>query len=173
MDGRTKNRLIKVLELSKRGVGGEKDNADRILQAALIEHGITIDDIKKEEQELIALSYHSGNKADERLLVQIIIHVADRYDILSRKEGKKTWFKLTNLEHIEVEAMYKYYRKLLKKEQDLLLTAFIHKHNIFPATAQSNRAGDQETSMEDQLNMMQLMGGLRSGNFTSTKKRLN
>lgn len=170
MNERTKKRLLKVMGLAERGVGGEKTNAENILQAAFIKYGITDKDIKQEEQELIVESYYAATKLENKLLVQIVVCVADRIDVMSRGDKKSNWFKLTALEHIEIRAMYDYYRPLMKKEIDLLYMAFINKHDIFAPTAV---VGDSGASDIDEVNMMRIMGGLRGGSFVSTKRRLS
>ena len=44
------DKLMKTKALAERGVGGERENAERILTAMLQKYGISLDDLESEEE---------------------------------------------------------------------------------------------------------------------------
>lgn len=44
-----KERLLKLYALAQRGVGGEKENAEKILKQLLLENGMSIEDLERSE----------------------------------------------------------------------------------------------------------------------------
>ncbi len=130
-DERIKSRLLKVLELAERGVGGEKSNAKAILKAGLRKYGLTLDELTDGKRRKVVEGHSFEGKIERRLLLQIICVVANTSSIMGKRKGKKYYVKLTPVQHIEVDAMFGYYRGLLEKELDVFIVAFVNKHDLF------------------------------------------
>ena len=68
MDEKTIQRIKKLQALVERGVGGEKDTAERMLQKMLKRNGIkSLDELQSEEPEYTLFSYNG--KHERKLLV--------------------------------------------------------------------------------------------------------
>ena len=63
--------LKKLLALSKQGVGGEKINAEALLNKLLKKHGLTIEDIDDEE-EIKQWDVHFNTDFERKLIYQVI-----------------------------------------------------------------------------------------------------
>ncbi len=174
MDDRTKRRLIKILALANRGIGGEKINAQNILKKRLEKYGITIDDIDDERPKL-PKHYCCKNVYEKKLLHQIFAFVTNTHRPLTSVEAKRVYFKATAIEHIEIEAMFAYYRRLMKEENELFYIAFINKHDIFCDEARrksSKNIGSDGLKQGQGQQLASMMRGLRDEKFISAHKQL-
>lgn len=128
------NRLRKLRELVRRGVGGESRNAEEILARLLEKEGITLDQFLSEDEEVInSYEFRYWDRWDQELLFQIYSMITDTYNITcrKRKKTKVLIFELTKSQYIEFSYLYEIYRKALSKEFDREFNAFIIKNNIF------------------------------------------
>lgn len=126
----------KIRALAERGIGGEKINAQKLLESLLKKHNLTIEDI---EGEKISDHYFKLKKEDERLWSQIVKHV--NYDIKSYGPFPVSMIKKYDLtgnysisctmsEYIEIEAMNVIYQRLFKKELNTFYHAFCTANNL-------------------------------------------
>lgn len=167
-DEHVKRRLFKVLQLAERGVGGEKSNAKTILAAGLKKYGLTLDELTGGHQRKVVEGHAFTNKIERKLLWQIIAVVGNVSSVTGKSRGKKYYVELTPVQHIEVDAMFGYYRGLLEKEIWKLLVAFVNKHDLFndESRQRSSRGtgNDQADSIDgDQLAAM--MAGMKIGSY--------
>jgi hypothetical protein len=173
---RIKRRLAKVLALSQRGVGGEKTNAEAILAEGLAKHGLTVDDIGHDSNPLmheLVKYYTYRTKHDKLILTQCVFRVLDVRKLSYRGERgkKKMGFTATVIDHLEIDAMYSYYRHLFVSEIETLASAFCSKHSLHPLTA-ADRDPDRKVDLEKQMRILEMMKGLRGSQFMTTKRRL-
>lgn len=173
---RIKRRLAKVLALSQHGVGGEKTNAEAILAEGLAKHGLTIDDIGCSSDPLmqeVVMWYTFRTKHDKLILTQCAFCVLDARTLTGhRQKGKKTvGLEATVLDHLEIEAMYYYYRRLFVEEIEVMASAFCSKHHLHPQTP-GDEQPDREVDLENQMRILEMMKGLRGSKFMTTRKRL-
>lgn len=135
--------MSKVLELAKKlkalaeqGVGGEKENAQAMLDALLIKHNITLEQLEEEKRDVFFIKMP---EVDFRLFSQIAKNI--RYDIDLRGEFTKAKIKKLKLpgnfavictasEYIELEAKHDFYSKLYKKELSVFFVAFCTANNL-------------------------------------------
>ena len=128
--GKIESRLRKLLSLAERGVGGEKDNASRMLTLLLRKHGLDISDILEDKVETCWFKY-KGN-IEKRLLSQIFCAVANDADRwTSRKKRETLGIDVTNQQMLEIRLMFACYKKSLNDDIEILFSAFIHKNDIF------------------------------------------
>lgn len=73
-----KERLKKLYALAMRGVGGEKETAQAILDKLLKKYAMTIDDLDEEVIQEYELEYHG--KEQDRILMQTVYKVTDEKD---------------------------------------------------------------------------------------------
>lgn len=136
-----KERLIKLLGLARRGVGGEKDNARTILNRLLTQHGLTLADL---EGEHLAVSMHwfpYTDRFEERVLRQVAGKVLNTYKPVEYTQGKTRalGFELIPPQAIEMDLLWKAYRAAWKEAQERHLHAFVQANNIFPAQDDSSK----------------------------------
>lgn len=138
MDEKTIQRIKKLQTLAERGVGGEKDTAERMLQKMLERNGIkSLDELQSEEPEYTLFSYNG--KHERKLLVQCIYKVmtaaGDRRFYHSKGTRQKLGIYCTKAQKLEIEMEFEFYRNVFYEELDIFMSAFINAQGIFPADA--------------------------------------
>lgn len=121
----------KLKALADRGVDGEKENAENMLNALLKKHGITIEEIEGEKLEDY---FFNLEPAEHDLWFQIVKHV--NYSIKSygafpdklikdAELGGNYMVKCTASNYIEIEAKYSFYKRLYAEEVEIFYLAFL------------------------------------------------
>lgn len=159
-----KERLKKLYALAMRGVGGEKVQAQAILEKLLKKYAITLDELDEETVEYYELEYHG--KEQESLLKQTIYKITDdknsfynlRYTYSGRKCKTRLGIHCTAAQKAEIEFLFSFYIRVWEKEREALLQAFIQKHKIFGNLKDGERG--KELSPEELQKMYALMDGL-------------
>jgi hypothetical protein len=140
LDEGVKRRLGKLLALAERGEGGEKDNAQRILDKVLKKHGLTMEDLRRPDRQRYKFAPRDAN--DTKILYHAawrVLKVSD-FSMWKYRDRRGTrGLDLTPLEFAEVQFLWELYRAQWRKEQERLLTAFLVKHKLFGETS-----GDSE-----------------------------
>ena len=157
-----KAKLVKLLALARRGEGGEKVNAERLMHKLLAQHDLTLADLEQENAPRTVRWFAFRNVAEKRLLVQIASAVMNTRDVESyrtRKRTQRMGLELTELEHLEMLLRWGAYRAAWKVEQERLYIAFISRHSIFPER-RSEEPGDSGLSMEDLAAIEMMMAGI-------------
>lgn len=143
-DKKLHRRLQKLISLAERGEGGEKENAQRMLDNLLKKHGLSVSDIVGDKQSLQWFKYGKG-LFELRLLSQIIYAVCG-----SRDKWKNTrrryviGVKCSEYERVQIELRFSVYREALKKEFEVIYDAFLHTNKIFP-----EKSGDEDSDDKD------------------------
>ncbi len=134
-------RLVKLLALAERGVGGEAANARRILESALVRLGLTIDDLGGAERSDCSWCYKG---AHEKKLLGQIIATAMGYDVTIHRyiRGSRLGACCTPEERVRIEILWTAHRRQLRKEMELMLSAYIHAQGLFPKDASPRNAED-------------------------------
>ncbi len=166
---------MKVAVLAERGVGGERQQAKKILAKSLARYGVTLAELRRDDSEKIIKKYPVKNKLAKKLLCQVASCVINSGDIKHRwlKSGKSVEIFLTETQHIEVDAMYSYYLKLLEGDINLLYIAFVNKHDIFcdaGRTRSANNRGDDGMDGKSVLDMMNISRGLGNSSYRKQLK---
>ncbi len=159
-------RLKKLQALALRGVGGEREQAQQILEKLAKKYGACLDDLNETKEEKFEFSYHGA--IERKLLVQIAYKVKnalpDIYNLVYTKSGRKcrTAVKIlcTEAEKIEIEFLFDFYKRLWEKEVNFLLNAYIQKHNLFGDLKEGEKP--MEISPEDRKKIFAIMNGLSS-----------
>jgi len=130
-----KEKLLKLYELSKRGIGGEKTNAETFLQKLLDKHGLTIDDIdanvKKER------FYKYTTKANKSIILQVIFSIlGEKGSLYSNKSYKEVITDATDYENIQIIEKIDFHLENFEADRKQILndfkSAYIQKHRLFP-----------------------------------------
>ena len=127
----------KLKALAEKGIGGEKINAEKMLNDLLKKHNLTIEEI--EGEKLNDFYFTITDKHNWSLLYQIIKGVnfeircfgeIPKSKIREYKLKGNYLIECTNSEYIEISAKYDFYLRLYKSELDTFLSAFIEANDL-------------------------------------------
>jgi hypothetical protein len=126
------DRLVKLLELSRQGVGGEKDNAKRAFDRMLQKHGLRPEDLEMSVPQMQWFRCPRGQWG-QKLLGQIFgsVGLGSSYYTRLDKPGFRG-VNVTAAQRIEIEIKLSAYEPALKQALDLTYRAFVHSNQIFP-----------------------------------------
>lgn len=140
INDKLKEKLQKLLALAERGVGGEKTNAQAMLDAMLEKHNLTMADLSSEKKTERRFEYK--NASEELLLAQIIRRVLNDDVVYVIRELKVVLQELTQYEYVMVRELVEFHlpqfrkeqselRKRQNKERKLMEEAYVNKHRLF------------------------------------------
>ncbi len=160
MDNRIKEQIKKIMRLAERGVGGEKTNAQTLLNRLLRKYSLSLEDFKNDVK--ISYKFYCRTKHEKRLLINTVGKVLN-IDQVSMSDTKRAiYINLTKLEFAKVDHLYETYRKEfrkeLKKQADITVQAFLSVNNIFP-DCDSNRK-ESEIDPEELRRILGSMKGM-------------
>ena len=147
--------LKKIRTLAERGVGGEAENAEKLLAH------ISEDELDADIRERNDFEYHG--KEQKKILRQVVYKVTggNAYELYYTATGRKVKTQLgadcTPAEKVEIEYLFDFYKRLWEKEKEAFLAAYIQKHRIFAIRTDIE---PQEISLEEALKMGALMEGM-------------
>ena len=157
-------RIKKIYELAMRGVGGEKESAQTLLNKLLDKYKINIEEIiDNEAKDIYFYDYHG--KYQKTLLIQTfykITNSAEHYTMQSptgRTIRTKLGVECTASQKVEIDLLFDFYCTLWEKEQKALLSAFIQKHKIF-GDSQKGADNSHKYTQEELDKMLSMMNGL-------------
>ncbi|SRR5581483_36301 len=162
------DQLRKIQALAERGIDGEKVVAQRMLDALLAKHGLTLADIT--DHDLDFREFKTTDDLDASLLIHCILFVAGTVHVRHarhRRNKRIVYYELTKLQHAEVLATLEYYRAELKKDLDGLFQAFVNKHHLFPRDGECK----QTASIEEMERLRRRMDSLVSTTMTKHLSR--
>ena len=164
MDEKTIQRIKKLQALAERGVGGEKETAEKMLQRMLEKNGIqSLDELQSEEYEYVLFPYNG--KYEMKLLKQciykVLTAVGDRTYYRTRGKRQKLGIYCTKAQKIEIELEFDFYRKAFYEELDLFMSAFINAQKIFPPDAPVE-SSDNFTARD--MKILHMAGGIEKRN---------
>lgn len=165
--------LQKLKALTEKGVGGEKRNAENMLNKLMDKYNISETELSEDTIAETRFTYHG--KEQERLLLQIIYKVTNatdnthayNYTKSNRKCRTIIGADVTAAQKIEIEFLFDFYVTQYEKERTALLNAFIQKHHLYGKL----KLGEQpkRVSPEEIIKMSKLMKGL---DYVSPIRRL-
>lgn len=143
-----KAKARKLYELSLRGIGGEKTNAENKLRDFLEKHKLTLDEIDSAINNRL---FKVKDEDSKTILINVILSVNPFCKINSEK--KHISANLDTEDFIEVKEKYKYFSKLFSIEKTLLVMAFFSKHESFfkPDDAALNKFRDSSRNENQDL----------------------
>lgn len=152
-----KERLKKLYALALRGVGGEKVQAQAILEKLLKKYAISLEELDEQAVNEYHLEYYG--KEQEKLLKQTIYKVTDDsssffnlcYTASGRKCKTTLGVRCTAAQKVEIEFLFDFYKRVWEKERELsafyalgkqLLNARQNKRAIAPLFAELQKLVD-------------------------------
>ncbi len=168
-----KDLILKVAALAQQGVGGEKTNAEALLNRLLKANNMTLADLEAAKNPKRERMFFVGKPYLKGLLGQIICKVLNvsNYSIKDYKLLKKIGVDLTDGQFIRVSMLFEIYSAALRRERQrlikrhaeerkILFTAFIYKHELYPN--QPNKKQKTALSEDEISKILQAMRDLEN-----------
>lgn len=170
-DDKTLARMEKLLELAKRGVGGEAANAERFLEKMLAKHGMQLSDITNDVQQRSKVTLKWRTTEDRSLIIQIIAKVLDDHGFTtwSRRGKKELIVELTPAERAEVLMHQAALAPALVMHMRSAMQAFIQVNQLYPATP---RDADTPRKPMDKAELEAIMQMMSATKPTTVRKAL-
>lgn len=112
----------------------EREAVKRKLDLLCEKYNIDLETLFKPETRSFSFSYN--DKYERDILFQVIFKVKNTSQPLNYWKGsKRITVDITEEQATNIRLLYDVYRVAWKQELDLLLVAFLNKHNIFPDEA--------------------------------------
>lgn len=151
-----KEELIrKIKALAENGIGGEKENAQKMLNELMIKYNIKEEEISEDVIKEFNIKVPRFYNA-KTLLVQVLYSVIGK-DIKEttkgfynyRMRGKRySYVKCTSAEFLEFEAKFKFYATHFNQDVKRFYSAFLQCNKIFPPAGKEIE-NNQDLTEED------------------------
>ena len=159
-------KIAKIKALAERGVGGEKETAQRLLQRLMEENEITEEDISQDLVKIHEFLYEKNVPFTTKLLSQIVYSVIGDiddqkgiYEYCHKTKGRVA-IKCTDAEFLEIVAKYEFYVYHLAADMRLLYNAFVSRNNLYPRPELTKPSTKPNRMTEDDLKAAYLAMGL-------------
>lgn len=128
--------LKKIKALTERGVGGEKDSAQVLLDRLMKKYGVTESDLETERVETTWFRYR--DEMERRILNQVIYMVTGKmpFGCIGRhtnRPRKERGVDCTAAERLEIETNYEFFKEAIRREFEVFFTAFCRKNGLYPS----------------------------------------
>lgn len=130
-DQKAIDRIKKLMALAERGVGGEKETAQRMLEKALDRLGISVEEL---EEESVKIHWFTYKGSFQKLLAgQVAYKVIDGKYSAWRQKGTKTkiGYELTKSQAVEFDMLFEAYKVALEEHFKVAFSAFVQANQIF------------------------------------------
>lgn len=157
-------RLERVKALAERGVGGEKENAEALLNRLMAKYSISEEDIEDTAERDYFIRYH--NFWERKLIVQIAYkhlgsgHCCGTVGTQSGRPHKKICVTCAPAQYIEIEADFEFYKAAWEEELAIFYSAFISKNDIFPPPELASPSDDDEIDLVRLEKVRAMMSGI-------------
>ena len=157
MDDKLKERLQKLRNLAERGVGGERETAEKKLQALLNKNGLSEEDLSDDKPKYYLFSYQFPYR--KKLLCQIIYKILGDNGPIQYYRSKGTRNKVgvycTPAQKLEIDLDFEFYSNIFDEELQTFLLAFIDKQDIYPKDVEVTEVRSAEMTDEERRKFMQ------------------
>jgi hypothetical protein len=150
LDDKKRALLEKLRALAERGIGGERENAQRKLDAMLAKCGISVEEFETDGD--ITLHWFTLPKF-RKLFLLIAADVLDVDTLQDRRFGRGVGIECTPAQMVEIEMIYAAYRRRLEHEIEELKEAFCLRHDLYK---RATRPLDEKYGTERTINIMRM-----------------
>lgn len=158
----------KLKALADKGIGGEKINAEEMLQKLLKKHNISIEDLENDNIEEFFFVI------PEKLHFKILWQITKNLNMAIKCYGEFTKklikdynlagnysIHCTNSEYIEIEAKYSFYLELFKSESEIFFSAFIQANDL------GIKSDEPRQKLTDKdMRVIEMSAKVKKGNFS-------
>lgn len=166
------NTMKHLLELSKRGVDGEKQNAEKLLKKLMKKYNISEEDLTKEELKKHDIRFK--NKWQEVLISQVLYMINPNRNVYkyTNRKAKISIIEVTDAEFIEWKYTYDVYCKAFEEELEIFTMAFIQKNNIFPKEVPENKKDTKKPTGDEYFKLLKAAAMAQGIDHTTIRKGL-
>lgn len=147
-DNYNEERLGKIIQLAKHGIGGEKANAIKKVKELCRKYDLDFNEMMDDEEKLLEYSLKYKLKEEQNVLAQVILRYAHWDDIKVSTSRKLLYFYATKETYIETLNAWETLLKLWRKEKKKILLGFMHgfldKHNLYYQYTEEERKKNKE-----------------------------
>lgn len=148
----------------------EAESAREKLMNIIRKYNIDESILEEDKVEIREFYYH--NEIEERLLSQIMYAVAvtESRKILHypHRRGKHITLLIecTYAQFVEINVKYEFYKELIYDDLEIFISAFIHKHRIFPLNSENTESEElTDEQIARILRMQEMMKGLNNKDY--------
>lgn len=145
-----KVKLRKLAALAERGVGGEAENARRLMEQICREHGVSLDEVLNVEEKKLYRFEIGRRKIDLSLFMQCFAKVTGERTLSYKQPNRSTILvELTAYQYAEISSLFEWHKANFKRDvenlMETLFTAYVDKHNLY--RTRSDNEPDEELSL--------------------------
>lgn len=128
-------RLLKVLRLAQQGVGGERDNAEALLEKLLRKHSMSMADLEGAGDSPQTRVWVAASDAEERIVLsQLAIRLFGTKRKLWTQQGRfEVGLDVSASEKAAIEIAWEVYRDAFAEARQALVLGFCFKHDLYAA----------------------------------------
>lgn len=161
----------KLKALADRGIGGERNNAIKMLEKLMAQHAITMDMINENDAKDHPFVV---DKLSRKFFVQTVANVVGRNGkfgqyVKAPRNKLRFYVTCTPAEAIEIQAKFDFFYTAWEKELEIFYSAFIQKNQLYSKPTEGDEHEDKDLTQEELRNlakMLSLMKGMTRHIFT-------
>lgn len=163
LDESVREQLRKIQALAEKGVGGEAENARRMLERLCEKHGVSPESLVSNEETVHRFPIVDARRWE--LFKSCAFFVLRRNEIKFWKKRKAVEMRLTEVDAIDLRACFTHYSRAYVEEEELFFDAFVHKNRIYgpPSESPEEPAPIDRERLERLIAMMR---GMKSNTWT-------
>lgn len=154
-------RKVKSLQtLAERSKGGEKINAQALLDKLLSKYNITLDEVL-ENEEVRYYDWHYRNWCEEQLLVQVMSKIFWDQDwtlMRTLHKRQRDGVYCTAAQALEIELEYEFHCRMFEEDLSIFLRSYVQKNHLFGPSSPDYKPSPEEK--EKILRAIQMERGL-------------
>lgn len=164
MNDNVKRRILKVKNLLERSTTEGERLAAKNLYDALVEKYGEVDRLSDRKKDY---EFRYRDNVSKVIILHVLSSLGHEVYIVRIGNKKQKCFSvnLTGIEYIEAESYINYYKKLWKKEVQLLLMAFVNKHDLFSPDVEEEDMSDLTVEELEELERCHQMMRVLSDNY--------
>ena len=166
MTDKQRELMKKLQALAERGVGGEKETAERKLKQLIEKYGI--EEAELSEDKLMDFEFKYKGEWERKLLRQIFYRMfgadfRNKTYVYRYGQGSRSIYGIncTQAEGLQLQIEFDFYKGLYEEELELFRDAFIQKHRIFDPNGGSDEKEYTKEEIQRILRMQQMMSGMQ------------
>lgn len=149
-----KSKLRKLAALAERGVGGEAENARRLLEQICREHGVSLDEILNVEERKRYRFEIGRHKIDLNIFMQCYSRVTGEKRMSYYRESRSAIsVELTAYQYAEISSLFEWHKvnfqRDVENQMELLFQAYCSKHRLFSERSDDDKDEELSLSPED------------------------
>ena len=158
--------LRKLKALAEGGVGGEKVNAEKMLNKLLTKYNIDPDSLESDSLRMVEFKVKKG-QFQRDILTQVIANCLPTLKRSNRKTKNGFICQVSIVEEIEIRAKYTFYSERFKDDLLIMFNAFIHKNDLFYKGETESQFTDKPINYEQATRILQMMNGLKKHHYAT------